>query len=431
MARCYLGLLLFFLVNAVSVPLRADEVQPPVRVVTAITSTTVGDSPFELLNGHGQLHTAPDAQSFKLSYFFDEPVTLQKVEVESCEKPFSDGLDFYFNFDQLHVFAEGGQKILSAPISQLAGTGLITSVTINFNKNSGICLGAVRFLRGAKAVATEIPELLSAVVKRSGSLLEIKFPVERNIAQIKFWLSQPILKTVVAYSATLALTGDGDQSETIKVTNLFAKEPLTLKTSLIGKNLQIKIQKLADDELLDRLTAASNWRFFDGKKWFMVSPLASEQELQQDLKSKFEKSGLTGILDHNLITQEEVSSENWKLRLRSDGTFFLRGLSEDVKAAGSYYGLGTFEIKANSTPNGLVLTLKGVKKASSIEMDSDRCAWLCHQKNFTLPKENLISETISVEAAPNNIFFVRNRSSKPTQTIPFFPLRMKITSVDE
>lgn len=271
------------------------------------TSAQSLDSESLLLNGE-TYRVAAEANRFKVSLVFEKPIALKRLQIESCEGDWHDGIEIFTAPNMQRVFVEGGKSKLQANI----GRDPVDAIAIVFGREDKLCLKNFQ------------------VIDRNGNALTFS---ETKVQQV------PLEKT-------------------------------------------------------KRITA---------------------------LKSVFAKASLERILQSDLLTRQPATAnereKKWIFRLRPDGTFFVRGFSEDINEASEFSALGTFEASIESK-NRISIQLQGFRFASGFPWDGISCPYACKSGDL-VQKVGVVSDSISFEKLRAGSIMVRNKTLADKRMLPF------------
>lgn len=354
--------------------------------ISMVTTTSSGEKlPFLALRGE-KWEAEPGAQYVKFHMYFDEVVPLSGVEVESCKNPFKDNVSVFVNFDEHVRYAEGGNKTGKVNFDPSVSA---RSVTLNFQKNEGVCLSAIRlFDENKKKYSIKTPKIVQTNVTASetsklvqsynvmnlfdsryeyayatdkggvGVYLDFSFQDKVKIESIKIWNGYQRSDVHCVDNGrvkSIQLTGDDNYSETIALADELGSQEIKLPKPFQGKNLKMTIQDIYKGRKYGGILM-SEMRFFDGSDWFLPDPTNMTREIAKVNSDRFNQAGILVALNRSLEggemnslgvavpssdgeeTGEEVapsedydengfrrSASFWILRFRSDGSFFLEG----------------------------------------------------------------------------------------------------------
>ncbi|TGK14427.1 NADase-type glycan-binding domain-containing protein [Leptospira stimsonii] len=467
--------------------------------VSMATSTSLSDKLAFAALGGSSWKPEDGAEFVKMHFYPDEGFQLKKVEVDSCKGEFSDAVTAYINFDELSASAtlSGTKAIVSfeKPVYS-------RSVTINFRKNKDLCIGEIRFYDerdkpfslklpkivegSAKASETANPVLSYDVMnlfdsryeyawasdkKGKGVVLDFKFKEPQKINSIKIWngyqrSDQHCYSNGRLKAATL--TGDNGYVQKIKVQDILGPQEIALEKTFEGASLRLTVDDIYAGKMYKGLVL-SEIRFGMDKNWILINPISRSQSIARQNHLQFTPPDLDTILNHGLrgsevsALPEEVQStetiaeaepvagastseetngvrieSNWSLRMRSDGSFFMEGDTQDQKSddmgyvnkTSKFYAIGNYEVKESSA-DSLKLRVFGYmrKYSSSFEekygdMDCNGCGRDCNMAETDPDKKEIIFQDFITIKKLNGNIYVQNTS--PSRKLDFKTLEMAL-----
>lgn len=407
---------------------------------------------------------SPDAKArfVKLHLYFDEPIMVKGLEIDTCGSGMDPRLSIFFNFDQW-IFRtkpalEGEVPEALYPVKKgnlLALEGFkkvieVRSLTFNFERNSNfrICGIHVKDPKGQN-YSIKTPALVTGGVEASSTLapktaydpiylfdsrfeygwasnkqaknvaLTFSFDETRRVERIRLWNGyQRSVTHCVSNSRArkIRVTGEGDYSEVIEVKDVLGSQVIALPKPYEGKQLKFEIFDSFPGKSYPDLVI-SEVRFFDGKEWFMLDPTAKLKEGMEANRAEFDKAQVRALLNDSYraetTTEKEMeAAANWltsTLRLRADGSFYISGEFED---GNNYFALGNYEIKGADKVKGLKLRLFGLYYESQVYGDCNGCGRDCNKNNA--PEDGAVQkifqEIVTIKPARNGRFEVLNES---------------------
>lgn len=121
----------------------ADSREPaPIHRILFLRATSTGASSVEELCAKKEYRARVGARFVRLDWRFEKPTPVARLELESCDGAFHDGVEAYIDFDRRKLFVEGGKTILTIATG---GTPL-TSISVNFRQSASSCVKRARFI---------------------------------------------------------------------------------------------------------------------------------------------------------------------------------------------------------------------------------------------------------------------------------------------
>lgn len=402
------------------------------------TNALGDDLPFSIFSKH-KWSPDPKARFVKLHMYFDAPIMVQGLSIDTCGSDMQPELSIFFNFDQwllrttprldgempgaLHPERSGNLLVLKGFAKPLE----LRSLTINFEHNSGfgICGILLKDPQG-ETYHIKTPELVKGTVSASSTLapasaydaiylfdsrfeygwasnkqaknvdLNFTFDQPQHIEKIMMWngYQRSVMHCISNSRAKrIRITGDGGYDEEVVVRDRLGSQVIVLPKPFDGKNLKFEIL----DSFLGKSypdLVISELRFGDGKGWFMLDPSDRLKENIAVNRSRFEKAGVRELLNDSYTAStdtEEAMKEagNWiasTFRLRADGSFYMANRNEGDSG---YFTLGNYEIKS-ADKSGLKLRLFGLYYETQTYGDCNGCGRDCNTLNQ--PDEDGVTE---------------------------------------
>jgi hypothetical protein len=384
----------------------------------------------------------PKARFVKLHLYFDEPIKIKGLEIDSCGTKLKPDLSIFFNFDQwilrldpklsgeipqAHYPKERAGKLV---FDEFENVVEVRSLTINFEGNSGfkICGIHLKDPQG-QTYQVKTPTLVSGSVSASSILeprsaydpiylfdsrfeygwasnqkakdvsLSFGFDRPQRIESIRIWNGyQRSITHCYSNSRvkTIKVSGDGGYSAAISVRDILGSQLIKLPKPFEGRQLKFEVVDSFPGKTYQDLVI-SEIRFHDGKNWFMLDPT---RELKNGIvfnRQQFAKAGVAKLLNDSYTaekssaatpptTSQEPGPEtygsyvNTTLRLRADGGFYLSGNFDNEKdGVARYFSLGNYEVKEASATAGLKLRLFGLYYETQEYGDCNGCGRDCNK----------------------------------------------------
>jgi hypothetical protein len=408
------------------------------ELATVFVNTGKTSDVITMLRGSGQWKAEASAQFAKLDLRFSSPIALNKVEVQSCGTSFADGADLYVNFDEQVAFAEGGKPVLSFSPGANLPSVQARSLTFNFRYNKEVCVSAIRLLSEGKPLKITVPFLdekgragtislhdgrldTTWAPDETGGSVVVKFDNEVRIKQIRVWNGDQ--RTTAKFQAvprakTLSFFGE-ESKGTAELKDLKGMQTIDLSDTVKGKSIRVAVEAAyggkVESARLTELQLGKSGEFYQ----MDITQIA--QANADARKSAFKSARLEGILDRNLIMADD--NENWSVRVRTDGTFFMRGKSENLKRARTFTFLGTYTIQESNKKNVRV-KIVGVLSNQIHEQDSSTCARDCADNPG--PQSMELNDEISFGRGKDGIIFVRDEGPRRANGLEFHALKARV-----
>jgi hypothetical protein len=408
------------------------------ELATVFVNTGKTSDVITMLRSSGQWKADSTAQFAKLDLRFTAPVTLNKVEVQSCGTSYADGADLYVNFDEQVAFAEGGKPILTFTPSVNLPSVQARALTFNFRYNKEVCVSAIRLLQDGKPIKISVPFLdekgkagttalhdgrldTTWAADETGGSVVVKFENEVRIKQIRVWNGdQRTTSKFQALPRVKSLLFFGEESKgTAELKDLKGMQTIDLSDTVKGKSIRIAVDSAyggkPENARLTELQIGKSGEFYQ-------MDIAQISHANADArKSAFKSAGLEGILDRNLSMNDD--NENWSVRVRSDGTFFMRGKSENLKRARTFTFLGTYSIQESNKKN-VRIKIVGILSNPIHEQDSSTCARDCGDNPG--PQSMELTDEISFGRGKDGIVFVRDEGPRRANGLEFHALKARV-----
>lgn len=408
--------------------------------LVGVSSGTILDAT-QMLAGKGEWKPDPAAQFVKLDLRFALAPTFNRIEIQSCGESFSDGANAYVNFDDASLFSEGGKPTLH--FNFLKPILNARSVAFNFRYNQNVCVSRVRFMMNGKVAQITIPFLPepmtgSVLALHDGRLdtdwsldetdraAEISFETEKRIDQIRVWNGDQRSTSRFKASArvkTLALFTDS-QREVVSLKDSLEPQTLKLPNTIKGKVIRLLVEEAHGGALASAKMSEVQFGYDDEFMVTDVTPLA--KEASTSLRQKFASVRLDRVLDRNLITRDDGT--RWSIRLRSDGTFFMRGHTENLQRVRNFSYLGQYTF-ARIEKKSIHLSVRGFVTTLPFELDGSTCTRDCGGNPG--PEPEFIEDEISIGAGKNGLIFVRDEGPRRSRGLEFDTLKTRLSKESE
>lgn len=417
----------------------AGNAQAADASLSMVYTNALGDElPFSIFSRHGW---SPDAKArfVKLHMYFDNPIMVKGLSIDTCGSNVIEDLSIFFNFDQwiFRTTPMLGGEVPPALRPEKEGNLLVLknfdkavelrSLTINFEHNSNFRICGINLQNPqGETYNIKTPELVKGNVTASSTLspasaydaiylfdsrfeygwasnkqaknvdLAFSFDEPKRVEKIMMWngYQRSVMHCISNSRAKLIrITGDGGYDEQVKVKDTLGSQVIVLPKPFEGKNLKFTVlDSFAGKSYPDLVI--SELRFHDGKGWFMLDPSARMKENIEANRAQFAKAQVQALLNDSYTTQtnseEEAKANEWitsNLRLRADGSFYI---SNEYESGDSYFALGNYEIKEADKGQGLKLRLFGLYYETHTYGDCNGCGRDCNK--LGQPDENGVTE---------------------------------------
>ena len=398
---------------------------------------------YKMLAGKGHWQADSSAQFVKLDFRIHPPVIIDRIEIQSCGPSFADAVETYINFDEHRAITEGGKPTLAfTPVLNLPGVQ-VRALTINFRYNRNTCVGGVKLLKDGKPVKLAVPiaeekAVSGAVALQDGRLdthwspdetagsVVVKFDNETKVKKLRIWNGDQRSNSLFSSqprAKTLALIAD-DQKASVTVKDLKGMQTIDLDNSLKGKSIRVVVESAYDGK--PENAKISEMQLGNGDEYFAGEISTSMQANVESRKAGFKTAKLDSVLDRNLVVNE--GNEAWAIRVRSDGTIFMRGQSENLNRARTFSYMGSYTIQ-ESTKKGVRIKTSGYYSNPVHEQDSSTCGRECAENPG--PEAMFLTDELSFGRGKEGIIFVRDEGSRRARGFEFHSLKARIAKESE
>lgn len=408
------------------------------------STATSSNLPFEVFNS-GNFQAIAGSRYVKLHIYPDESFKLSRVDVESCGTSWTQPILLFINFNQRISTLKNNGTSASATFNSPV---LTRSTTFNFGKNQAPCIKKITYYdENSQVVEVSTPKVVRGSVtansvlnpkhsyhemnlfdsrfeyawstdkKTTGSELKISFDENQTITQIKVWNGYQRSDQHCFQNTrpkTLQISGDDGYSAQITLRDIMGSQNIPLPKPFTGKNLNLTVSDIYPGKNYTDLVI-SELRFYNGHDWFMINPLSKIQSTHKEFQSKFSSAGLSQILNQGLVS----STGRWKVRLRSNGSFYIQGEKESKDTFDYINALGNYDVVSQDA-SGLTLKIFGFLRIEKepIEGDCNGCGKDCNLKNYQNEylKEKLFSDTVIFKKVGDKYHMSQKTKSK---NLPF------------
>lgn len=459
--------------------------QKAISVSMATATSMQSGLVFDLFAGE---KWSPDenAQFVKMHIYPDEPIQVSKIELVTCEKPFTESMEVFINFDEtIKSLENNGNKATAnfpAPVNA-------RSITFNFEKNQNICLAELNIyndknkkvkLKGPRiakgnvtASETGRPENSYSVMNlfdsrfeyayasranSKGVTLDFQFENSEKITSFKIWNGYQRSDVHCINNGRvqkLRLQGE-NYDEVVELKDEMGGQVVELPKPFSGKNLKLIVEEAYDGKK-EKGIVISELRFFDGKEWFFLDPMPKIKSIAEENKMAFQAAGVIGILNRSLTGSDAVYSgdekegrdeSNWTFRFRSDGSMFLegntlradteyndeKGTSTTTNQQRKFFGLGNYEVRSKEGQKmelrvfGYLRDVKNVDSSTEeIHGDCNGCGRDCNKVYSPESglQEKIFQEYLEIEPTEDGKYKIRNK--KKTDHLDFDELDTNVS----
>lgn len=439
----------------------------------AYTNALCDELPFAIFS-KGSWSPAPKARYVKLHLYFDDPIMVQGLEIDTCGSHVDPGLSLFFNFDQwvLHTDPTLTGEVPKAMYMQKKGDLLVLknfdksvevrSLTFNFERSVDFKICGIH-LKDPQGETYNIktPALVAGSVDASSTLdphsaydpvflfdsrfeygwasnkqaknvsLNFHFDRPQRVEKIRIWNGyQRSVGHCQANSRAkvVKLTGDGGYSEEISVRDILGAQVIALPKPFTGKELKFEIADSYIGKSYPDLVI-SELRFFDGGQWFMLDPAGKLKDGIEANRTQFARAHADALLNQSYLGEYQykegadiVKGTDTTLRLRADGSFYIASIDDPENGeAARYFALGNYEIKDADPQKGLSLRLFGLFYRSEQYGDCNGCGRDCN-KNATLDDgsiQKIFQTFVTIRPTVAGKFTIVNETRKYRGNLPF------------
>ena len=456
MKSAMLGMAAFCFLPCAAMAAAASTVVPEsVRVLTAFSTPLKSGHAISFLHGE-KLRFADDQAYSKWGVLFEKSLAVKEVEIKSCDgKNFEDGVELFIDHQRARLFADGGRSVV-----RFKWAGKANALTLHFLESRGVCIQDLKIKADTDWIA---PRVLAAEGAGAaglgdgrltgGDLLPLAKPVTLKwekpliVEGMRLWNGDQTTGGGFTNSARVREleVKTGAVGSTFTLEDLRSEQSLSLPQSGLTTTLSLvarsaypgvgqKIPVLAELQLL---AGGEAWLPFDQK---------ASAKADQDRMAPVNERGWIDIFDRELVKDDaDNSSEIWRFRFRSDGTFFARIFADRARVARSWSVLGRWELVADSAAGAgavrgkraLVMRLSGSRFVGAENWDSLPCGSTCFKdadsrgpaSRVINPNEMPISEIIEIQRGAKAQLYIRSRDRDEKPGLDFSDLKVRIQSL--
>lgn len=408
-----------------------------VDVEIASTSADGAAGLLRVLNGIGQWRPGT-GQFTKFELRFRAPVELSRAEIHGCDSQVFEGAEVYLDFDRRQVRTEGGKSKLVFALTAPGVKDALSSLAFNLRYNSGVCISAVKFFNGDVEVHVTAPVLAATVSAAPATLFdsrldtawrsevgrtqsEVVFEGEVNITGMRVWTGdQRSRDTFKARprAKVLLVSGDNGFKETVQLADRIGAQSVALLQAYHGRVIRVRVEDAFGGPVAD--ATISEIQFTSGRNHIspdVTGPLRVAADMR---RMGFQEAKLSEVLDRTMILDEE--GDRWIVRLRSDGTLFVRGNSDNLLESRQFSFLGQYVIEG-AKQYGLRLRVNGYRVPSHMDLDGSNCGRGCGEESDGL---TFVEDVLSIRRPKARSIFISSEKPKRSTLFGIRSLRMKV-----
>ena len=422
---------------------QADE---PTYVISALATNKTSKEVFDFLNG-SNLQFQSDQQYSKLEVLFRKKIKVDQISIESCSEAFQDGIDFYANFDENFKFVEGGKKIVTLFDPAKKKELELTSITLNFRRSTELCLKKLVLESGGIPIEIRAPQVFPAKIDVTyattdfqnlfdsklnstmkvlspdkGSTLNFKWASPADFDQVMIWagdFTTDILYKSYPRAKDVSVQCDQRAKETFELKDEMIPQVLNLSHAASCKTLKLQFGKMFSG-LKSQELHLSEMRFIKNSQIFIPEISSFENQTLKQMRSEFAKAKMLPVLERQLTSVETPRMSVFRIHV--DGSFFLHGFDELAKENESFYILGQMTAAAVKQSR-INLTLRGIKRSSTLEMDSLSCGRRCFQENDFSNEKYFFEQEIQLRKGRDGFYRIDTLTPKKLRRIDFTSIR--------
>ena len=396
-------------------------VKPRAPGIRFLSISAPTKEPIETLFASGDVHVSTPMHNVKLSIVFDRPLGVRKVQIDSCAaNDWSDGIEIFSSPGVGYVFIEGGRKSV---VAKLKPTGDIESLAFGFGRNADLCLKNLKFFgdNDQPITFTLAPRSSVKLVSGDGARLfdshpetqiSLEDPVKISFAEARTF-DRALISTgfTAMYAHSLRIKGDKGWTETLPLRNAVAEQEVIFRKPFTGTEMTLVAPDAGE---------VGELRFANKTKVESFAVDATSTSVATDLAKRFSEAGFTSVLDSKWMTGED---DKWTFLFRSDGTFFIRGFSDDTKQAKEYSAVGAYSV-VRQEKGQLRITISGVRLPTSTAWDGVSCPFACASELANESSTSVV-DSLVLEQNGEGTIIIRNRTPRARRTMTFGDLKIR------
>ncbi len=388
----------------------AKPLPKPFPELKFLAASAVSSNALETILTDQAVKFMSPTHNLKLSAIFASPLNVSSVHLESCEKDWADGIHVFASPGRQHVFVEGGKKKFDANLKSP-----VESVSVVFGKDSDLCLKNLKFFDSKnqaivlKVFETSRAEISDEVLfdQHPETIKALEEPVNITFAEPKTF-DRLIVWTGGSpfYAHSLQLKGEKGWSETLSLRDSASDQEVVFRKPFTGTKLIIEAPDAGE---------LGEIRFAHKTK------VEGPRSLVSTAKS-FEDAGMPRLLDFEWVSSDG-DADKWKIIFRQNGSFFVRGFSDDTRQARDYSAMGAYQI-VRADQNKIRVKLNGVKIPTGFPWDGVSCPFMCgsesHGEGFSM-----LTDTLLIEKLDEGSVIVRNRTPFTQRTLSLSDVKVR------
>jgi len=427
---------------AISMASEASASKKKLELEIEHANSSIGSSKniYELLTEKSTWQTGTNRFA-KIEIQFLKPQPLSRIEIESCERQFTEGVDLYVDFDRSHRFSEGGKKKIVYEIDEKKKPIPVGQIALNFRFNSDVCVRSLRFFKNQTAYSVLVPSLFDSGSESPMELfdgrIDTVFQTEKKqqlifdgseikeklkLVGLRVWNGDQRkgIDPVCAPALALKLV-DGTRQETVSLSSSSSFQDLKLKETWVLNGLKIHSDSGDED---NQCLAEIKFVTDSGSAGVDVSKSITGQSSR--VKEAFRLAELEGVVDQNLDLNDE--DRIWQIRVRSNGSFFMRGHSNDFDLPKDFSYLANFRI-VEANRRRVLIEAFGHRHSSPLELDGANCGSPCAGTLGT--NTFFVRSRLSFGRGRDGSVFVREEGPKSGRGLNFESLKTQVSKSED
>ncbi|MBL7687686.1 MAG: hypothetical protein JNJ49_06600 [Bdellovibrionaceae bacterium] len=450
-----LGFAILSLLPCAALAAAPNGVPESVRVLTAFSTPLKSGHAISFLHGE-KLRFADDQAYSKWGVLFEKSLAVKEIEIKSCDgKNFEDGVELFIDHQRARLFADGGRSVV-----RFKWAGKANALTLHFLESRGVCIQDLKIKADTDWIAPRIlaVESVGAATLGDGRLTVGDLLPLAKVATLK-WEKPLIVEGLRLWNGDQTAGGGftssarvreleiktGAVGSTFTLEDLRSEQSLSLPQSGLTTTLALVARSAYPGVVQKTPVLAELQLLAGGEAWIPFDQKASTKADQDRMAPVIER-GWIDIFDRELVKDDaDNSSEIWRFRFRSDGTFFARIFADRARLARSWSVLGRWELVAESPAGAsgargkraLVMRLNGSRFVGAENWDSLPCGATCFKESDSRgpasrvvnPNEMPISEIVEIQRGAKAQLYIRSRDRDEKPGLDFSDLKVRIQSL--